>query len=254
LSHQPGYQLGFQHPNVQRLRRLLGRRSSRWDEGAFVVEGRVLIEEAVSAGWHVEAQFVAPDGEPVEGVDAPIVDLAPHVMERVASTESPQPVLAVVRMQQPSITDLAGKSMVVVCDRVSDPGNLGTIIRSCEAGGVDGVVVVTGSVDPFNPKVVRASAGSLFHVPVIGDVSLPDLRHLGLPLVGTSSHNGVPITDADLTEPFALVMGSEAHGVDPQIPIDSWLTIPHSGRAESLNVAMATTLIVFEAGRQRRAR
>jgi len=232
----------------------LGRRSSRREEGAFVVEGRVLIEEAVAAGWRIDAQFVAPGGEPVEGTDAAIIDLAPHVMERVASTETPQPVLAVVEIREPSIATLAGASLVVVCDRVADPGNLGTIIRSAEAGGVDGVVLITGSVDPFNPKVVRASAGSLFHVPVVSDVSLPELRELGLPLVGTSSHEGQPITSADLTRPFALVIGSEPHGIDPQIPIDSWLTIPHVGRAESLNVAMATTVVIFEAARQRAER
>jgi TrmH family RNA methyltransferase len=172
-------------------------------------------------------------------------------MERIASTESPQPVLAVVRIPDRNVRDLHDASIVVVCDRVSDPGNLGTILRSAEAAGVGGIVLITGSVDPFNPKVVRASAGALFHVPVVADVALQDLQHLGLPLVGTSSHQGAAYTEADLTAPFALVMGSEAHGVDPQIPIDSWISIPHAGRAESLNVAMATTVVVFEAARQR---
>lgn len=190
----------------------------------------------------------------MSGAECPVFELAPHVMERIASTESPQPVLAVLRMRELPVASLAGSSLVVVCDRVSDPGNLGTILRSCEAAGVDGIVLVTGSVDPYNPKVVRASAGALFHVPVVSDVALPDLRHLGMPLVGTSSHQGAAYTATDLTLPFALVMGSEAHGVDPQIPIDTWLTIPHAGRAESLNVAMAATVVVFEAARQRAGR
>lgn len=245
------WQLGFKDPAVQRLRRLLGRRSARWEDGAFVVEGTILVEEVVAAGWEIEAQFVSPGADPVPGADSVVNELAPHVMERVASTEAPQPVLAVVRMRDQRITDLTGKALVVVCDRIADPGNLGTILRSCEAAGVDGVVLVTGSVDPYNPKVVRASAGALFHVPVIADVALHELQHLQLPLVGTSSHTGLPFTAADLATPFALVMGSEAHGVDPQLPIDSWLTIPHVGRAESLNVAMATTVVVFEAARQR---
>ncbi len=217
------------------------------------MEGRILIEEAVAGGWEVEAQYVDPKGRPV---DAPgeVFELAPHVMERIASTESPQPVLAVVRIPHHSVTELAGSSLVVVCDRVSDPGNLGTILRSAEAAGVAGVVLVTGSVDPFNPKVVRASAGALFHVPVVADVALHDLQYLELPLVGTSSHQGEPYTSTDLVTPFALVMGSEAHGVDPQLPIDSWVSIPHAGRAESLNVAMAATVVVFEAARQRASR
>lgn len=236
---------------MQRLRRLLGRRSARYDEGAFVVEGRKLIEEAVAGDWQVEAQYVAPGTEPVGGTQAVTYELAPHVIERVASTESPQPLLAVVRMRQLAVDDLARASLVVVCDRIADPGNLGTILRSCEAAGVEGVVLITGSVDPFNPKVVRSSAGALFHVPVVADVALHELQRLGLALVGTSAHTGTSYTEADLTAPFALVMGSEAHGVDEQIPIDSWLTIPHSGRAESLNVAMAATVVVFEAARQR---
>jgi len=175
-------------------------------------------------------------------------------MERIASTESPQPVLAVVRIPSTSIADLSGASLVVVGDRIADPGNLGTILRSAEAAGVDGIVLITGSVDPFNPKVVRASAGALFHVPVVADVALHELQALGLPLVGTSSHRGASYTDADLARPFALVMGSEAHGVDDQLPIDEWVSIPHVGRAESLNVAMAATLVVFEAVRQRAGR
>ena len=221
-----------------------------------MVEGPILIAEAIAGGWDVEAQFVAPGGEPVPGSDAAILLLAAHVMERVASTESPQPVMAVVRIREQRVADLAGASLVVVCDRIADPGNLGTILRSAEAAGADGVVLITGSVDPYNSKVVRASAGALFHVPIVTDVSLPELRELaelGLPLVGTSSHTGTPYTAADLAAPFALVMGSEAHGVDEQIPIDSWITIPHGGRAESLNVAMAATVVVFEAARQRRA-
>jgi TrmH family RNA methyltransferase len=86
---------------------------------------------------------------------------------------------------------------------------------------------------------------------VVADVAIHELQHLRLPLVGTSSHAGQPFTQADLVTPFALIVGSEAAGVDPQLPVDSWLTIPHVGRAESLNVAMATTVVVFEAARQR---
>jgi len=211
----------------------------------------MLIEEAIAGGWEIEAQFVDPKGRAVPGAGGHVFDLAPHVMQRVASTQTPQPVLAVVRMQGTSIAALAGASMVVVSDRVSDPGNMGTILRSAEAAGVDGIVLLSGSVDPFNPKVVRASAGSLFHVPLVEDVAMHELQGLGLPLVGTSSHQGAPYTDADLARPFALVLGNEAHGVDPQLPIDEWISIPHVGRAESLNVAMAATLVVFEAVRQR---
>ena len=176
------------------------------------------------------------------------------VIERVASTDSPQPLLAVVKMPTRSVADLAGKQTIVVCDRIADPGNLGTILRSSEAAGVDGIVMVTGSVDLYNPKVVRASAGAMFHVPVVADAPLPALQQLQLPLLGTSSHQGAPYYETDLAQPFALVLGSEAHGVSDEMPIDRWITIPHSGRAESLNVAMAGSIVVFEALRQRSSR
>jgi RNA methyltransferase, TrmH family len=244
--------LGLTNPRIQRLRRLLGRRSARADEGAFVVEGPVLVAEASRAGWAVEAQFVAPDATPVELADVPVHRLAAGVLERLGSTETPQPVLAIVARRTTTLAELArDATFVVVCAGVGDPGNLGTILRSAEAAGADGVVLTNGTVDPFNPKVVRAAAGALFHVPVVVGVAPGELGELGLVLVGSSSHEGVAYTASDLTAPVALVVGNEAHGIGPEIPIDTWITVPHRGRSESLNVAMAATVLCFELVRQR---
>ncbi|MEO6570042.1 MAG: RNA methyltransferase [Ilumatobacteraceae bacterium] len=240
--------LAFNHPKVQRLRRLLGRRSSRTDEGAFVVEGPVLIAEAVAAGWTVEAEYVANGGASVSG--APVFELADGVLERVATTERPRPNLAVVLIPATDPTQLVRAGFVVVADRLNDPGNLGTILRSCEAAGVDAVVLTPDSVDPFNPKVVRASAGSLFHVPVVV-ATLDQVGGSGLRLVGTSSHQGVRHVEADWTGRLAIVLGNEAHGLADDAPVDDWVRIQHRGRAESLNVAMAGTVLVFEASRAR---
>jgi TrmH family RNA methyltransferase len=225
----------------------LGRRSSRHGERAFVVEGPVLVSEATAAGWDIEAEFVAPDGSPVS--DAPVFELAPGVIERVASTDAPQPNLAIVSMPPPAGT-LDEASFVVVADHLSDPGNLGTILRSGEAAGVDVVVLTPGSVDPFNPKVVRASAGALFHVPVV-TAPLDEVRAAGLRLVGTSSHEGERHTDAQWSGRVAIVLGNEAHGLPADAAVDEWVRIEHQGRAESLNVAMAATVLVFEAARRR---
>jgi len=243
--------IGLTNPRVQRLRRLLGRRSARVDEGAFVVEGPGLVAEAVAAGWEIEAQFVAAGGTPVDAPGVEVFELAAGVIERVASTETPQAVLAVVRRRTAAVDDLHGATFVVVCAGVGDPGNLGTILRSAEAAGADGVVLTTGSVDAFNPKVVRSAAGALFHVPVATDVPPSRLPDLGLVLVGTSSHQGTHHTAADLVRPVALVVGSEAHGIGDDVPVDEWITVPHRGRAESLNVAMAATVLCFEVARQR---
>jgi TrmH family RNA methyltransferase len=229
----------------------VGRRSARQEEGAFVVEGPVLVAEAARAGWDVVAQYVPVGVPPVPGVDAEVVELGPGVLERVASTETPRPVLAEVRRPDRTLADVRGRSPILVADRLSDPGNLGTILRSAEASGIASVVTTTGSVDPYSPKVVRASAGALFHVPVVADVTPAELAGLGLPLVGTSSHRGSRYDEADLARPLVLVVGSEAHGVSADVPVGEWVTIPHVGRAESLNVAMAATLLCFEAARQR---
>jgi RNA methyltransferase, TrmH family len=260
--------LAFNNPRVQQLRRLIGRRSSRHEDGLFVVEGPVLVSEAVAAGWECEAQFVAAEADGVvqPGVDGagPLFELAPGVLDRVSSTETPQNPIAIVRMADRGSPAevLAAAAFVVVLDRIADPGNLGTILRSSEAAGADAVVLTSGSVDPYNPKVVRASAGALFHVPVV-EASLDEVVAAGLELVGTSSHEAPgrtvqPHTSADLGGRIAIVMGNEAAGLpaewtDTAGPIRRWVTIPHRGRSESLNVAMAATILVFEAARQRGA-
>ena len=240
-------QLAFKNTKVQELRRLLGRRSSRSDAGAFVVEGAVLIAEVVAAGWSVLAEYVAPGAGPVSS--APWFELADGVIERVASTERPQPNLAVVAMPQ-QVVALDDVGFVVVADQLADPGNLGTILRSAEAAGVDAVVLTPGSVDPYNPKSVRASAGALFHVPVV-TADLAAVRGAGLRLLGTSSHLGQRHTETDWTGRLALVLGNEAHGLADDAPVDGWVRIEHHGRAESINVAMAATVLVFEAARAR---
>jgi TrmH family RNA methyltransferase len=216
----------------------------------FVVEGPTLVAEAVGAGWKVEAQFVAPGVGPVAGAVSAVHQLAPGVAERVADTETPTGLLAVVAAPTPDPALLPRSGFVVVADRVADPGNLGTILRSAEAAGVDAVVVTPGTVDVLNPKVVRASAGALFHVPTL-EAELTAVRRAGLRLVGASSHRGNAHTDADWGGRLAIVAGNEAHGLDDGAPVDEWVRIEHHGRTESLNVAMAVTVLCFEAARHR---
>lgn len=252
-SESAGGPLAHSNPHVQRLRRLLGRRSSRHEEGAFVVEGGQLVAEAVAAGWDIEAQFVGPGGEPVDGAGT-VHQLAAGVVERVASTETPRPLLAVVRMRRVDPAVLQRASFVLVADQIADPGNAGTMMRSAEASGADAVAFTGGAVDIYNPKVVRASAGALFHVPCLEAVTLRSLHDAGLHVFGTTSHGEAVVehTDADFRQRLALVVGNEAHGLAADADVDEWITIPHGGRAESLNVAMAATVLCFEVARQRR--
>ncbi|MEP4651757.1 MAG: RNA methyltransferase [Ilumatobacter sp.] len=251
----------FKNPRVQALRRLLADRTERRHTGLFVVEGPTSTVEAVRSGARCLTQFVPIGSDAAVDGAGDVVELAEGVLERLGSTVRPQPPLTVVESVRHDVTNvLAHASFVVMLDRVGDPGNLGTIMRSAEAAGADAVVLTPGSVDPYNPKVVRSSAGAIFHVPV-SEATFDDVVAGGLRLVGTSSHafpdrTVARYTDADLTGRIALVMGNEAAGLpdewnDEVGPIGRWVTIPHAGRTESLNVAMAATVLAFEAARQR---
>ena len=260
--------LPYRHQKVQRLRRLVGRRSARDAERAFVAEGAKVVGEALDAG-SVETLFVDPSAAgPVEAavverafaLGCRVFDLEKGVLERVAGTVTPQPLLAVVPFVDVAVDRLSRDGLIVVCADVRDPGNLGTVLRSAEAAGARGVVCADGTVDPYNPKCVRASAGALFHVPlVVGGNTVQVLSELGtwgLRRYGTAVRGGTPLWDADLSGPLALVLGNEASGLAPDVDaaLDGHVTIPIEGRAESLNVGMAAAVLVYEVARQRHHR
>lgn len=250
---------------MQRLRRLLGRRSVRRLDGAFVVEGVTLLRAALDAGAEVESCYLAPGADAAvadaahaaRAAGARVFSLAPGVLERVADTVTPQPVMAVVRQPaaDPALLDTA--TFAVVCSEVRDPGNLGTVVRSAAAAGADAVACTAGTVDPFNPKTVRASAGAVLSVPLLVDLDAADvlarLRAAGVRAVGAAAHGGVGHTEVDWTVPVALVLGNEAAGLPAGVAaaLDSTTTIPLSARVESLNVSMAATVLCFEVARQR---
>jgi len=259
--------LTYRHPTVQRLRRLVGRRSARQVERAFVAEGAKVVGEALTGRVAVEAIFVAPGASPADLVvveraaaaGAAVHEMEKGVLERVAGTVSPQAVLAVVAALDVALDALARDGVIVVCDEVRDPGNLGTLLRSAEGAGARGVVCADGTVDPYNPKCVRASAGALFHVPlVVGGNTvevLSDLGAWGLRRLGTSARATDSMWDVDLSGPIALVLGNEAAGLGAEVDgvVDGWVAVPIQGRSESLNAGMAGTVLVYEAARQRRA-
>ena len=257
--------LSYRHQRVQRLRRLVGRRSAREAERAFVAEGAKVVGEALDAR-SVETLFIDPSAvgpaeaavvERAFALGCRVFELEKGVVERVAGTVTPQPLLAVVPFVDRPLDELDRSGLIVVCADVRDPGNLGTVLRSAEAAGVRGVVCADGTVDPYNPKCVRASAGALFHVPlVVGGNTVQVLSELGtwgLRRLGTSVRGGTPLWSADLAGPLALVLGNEAIGLPAEIDaaLDAHVTIPIEGRGESLNVGMAAAVLVYEAARQR---
>jgi TrmH family RNA methyltransferase len=230
-----------------------------------VLEGAKLIGEALNAGAPVETVFVAPGGErdPVveraAAAGVRISRLAPGVLERVAGTVTPQPLLAVAPWCDVPLDAVLDATFVVVAVDLRDPGNAGTVLRSAEGAGAGAVVLCEGSVEAFNPKTVRASAGALFHVPVVqggapGEV-LDRLGAAGLRRLGTAATGGVAHTATDLTAPVALAFGNEASGLPAGTAdhLDGLITVPLVGRSESLNVGMAAAVLCFEVARQRGA-
>ncbi len=238
-----------------------------------MVEGATLVDLALDSGAAVETVVhdgaVALDGpthalaDRAAAAGARLVELAAGTMARVTDTVTPQPVAAVVRKPSWALAELLadavgrGRPLLVLAD-VADPGNAGTLMRSAEAAGCAGVICC-GGVDPFGPKTVRASAGAVFLVPVIEHpqvrLALAALGDARIHRVGLAAHAGVVLDAADLRGPVAFVLGSESHGLPDGLDraLDEIVTIPMVGRSESLNVAMAGTLAVFEAARQRRS-
>lgn len=250
---------------MRRVRRLLHQRPARRAEGAFVVEGAGVVDAALEAGAELEELYAAPEAETAcpelleraRAAGLSVLWLADGVLERISDTVTPQPVLAVARRQPFTLRQLAGADLVVVGIDVRDPGNAGTLVRSAEAAGSQGVVFCRGSVDVTNPKTVRASAGALFSVPVVegGDPQevLGVLGDLGLVRIGATARGGDLPERADLTGRVALVFGNEAHGLPASVSgsLDRLVTIPMAGRAESLNLGMAAAILLYETRRQR---
>jgi TrmH family RNA methyltransferase len=228
-----------------------------------------VLEAALGAGAPIEGLYVAPDAEASFGAAEVIAtarargvrvhELAQGVMERVADAVTPQPVLGVIAMLDVELETAMAASPLIVCVDVRDPGNVGTIIRSADAAGIAGVVFCAGSGDPYNPKAVRSSAGSIFHTPIVlapgAAETLAALAAEGVRRLSTVMRGGEDYSSADLSGKVAIVLGNEASGLGPELAsgMDGALTIPIEGDAESLNVAMTASVLCFEFARRRRA-
>lgn len=175
---------------------------------------------------------------------------------RVGDTRTPQPVFALVRLERRGIEALDGADLVLVASEIGDPGNAGTLFRSAAATGAQVVVLGPGSVDAYNPKVVRASAGACFAIRVVEAVPtlevLEALGACGARRLGAVAHGGDAPECFDMRAPTALVLGHETRGLTTDMPLDGRVTIPMRA-GESLNVAMAATALLYEAARQRRS-
>jgi TrmH family RNA methyltransferase len=226
-----------------------------------VLEGPDLVDAALESGVEFEAVYVDAASQNVASLQAltrkaadrgvRVFALADGVLEKIADAQTPQPVLAAVRFDQPEVTAIPKSGLILVLHDLRDPGNVGTIIRSADAAGVNAVVLTGQSVDPFNPKTLRASAGSIFHVPVVLSSIEATLSHFkgDAQLLATVVRGGRSLRDVDFATTSVVVIGNEADGLDSATIdlCDTTISIPMSGRSESLNAGVAASLIAFAA-------
>lgn len=245
----------------------------RRKQGKFLVEGVRLVNEALQSHRQLRAEvesvlYSLSSGLPedvfasngnIDNIDhIEWIGVSDAVFAKCSDTVNSQGVIAVVKQRHDELDDVlvAKQPLVVAVDGIQDPGNLGTIIRSADAVGATGVVVGKGSVDIYNPKTVRATMGSLFHLPIIEanleDV-LPNVRAHDIDIVSTGLQTDRTCYDEEFNKGMWIVVGNEGHGVSERVApyVDRQMIIPMVGQAESLNVAMATTVILYEALRQR---
>jgi TrmH family RNA methyltransferase len=254
-----------QNARLKELRRALAF-PGREGHGLAGIEGPNLIEEALRAGLRVPCAFAAQGFEHLlDSLPLPpeteILLMPRALLDSALATQSPQPIAALVEPPDWTWAHLIDRHrevvpLVVVLAGIQDPGNLGTILRSAEAFGADGVLALPGTVSAWNPKAVRASAGSVFRLPLVA-TSLEDcftnLREAGVKIWTTTVRAAEPADLVDLAAPIALIFGNEGNGVPAELAAlaDGAVTIPCPGTVESLNAAVAASVMLYEASRQR---
>ena len=228
---------------------------------SYLIEGQRLVNEALMSNQIIERVFVAEDislsGEMVrqlKQLDCYLI--SPALFSYIADTETPQGIAAVVQKPEPDWKLLTkNNDCLLLLDQIADPGNMGTIIRTAWAFNIDGIMLTSGCVDPYSPKVVRASMGGIFHLPIyeIDEQVLDSLIESDYKLIGSYPDASNNIYEVDYNGPIVIVIGSEAQGISPSISERCKVkaVIPINSRVESLNAAVSCAIILSEANRQR---
>ncbi len=251
--------MSSQNAKIKLVRALAGRSRERREAGAFLAEGVRLVEEALTAGWPF--RFVLHTGDLSERGRELVAKLAERkievdgvdssLMKSLSETETSQGILAVLEEHELPVVDPL--DLVLIADSIRDPGNLGTLLRSADAAGVQEVLLPPNTVDAFSPKVVRAGMGAHFRVPI----RAMNWEQIGASTTGLKVYladmHGLSCWNADFKAPVALIIGGEASGAtEPARQLAEWLvSIPMLGQAESLNAAVAGSVLMFEVLRQR---
>ncbi|SFD59552.1 RNA methyltransferase, TrmH family [Lentibacillus persicus] len=226
----------------------LQKRKDRNKFGKFLIEGFHLIEEAYQSGWRINEIIIEDDvHKPSWFSQYPIINVNKKVMQHITMTETPQGVAAIVEMKELQI-DREAKMLLI--DAIQDPGNLGTIIRTADAAGFDAVITGSGTVDLYNDKVIRATQGSLFHIPVLSAnlvEKIPELQADGFTVLASALENACSFKAVRVPDKIALILGNEGAGVREEIirQADNSVKIPIYGKAESLNVSIAAGILMY---------
>lgn len=256
----------LRNAHVQNARKLL-KRGMRDSRREFLVEGEMGVGQALASAGRVSALFLdesvnefAVLARAARSRRVPVLEVDPAVMRAIASTTTPPGVVAICEFMDWSASDLLKRELdlVVVLAGVRDPGNAGTIVRSCAAVGVDALFLGDSTVDIYNPKFVRATAGALFNMSFARNVEIPwlldQLGGRALNRIAADPRGDVVYDEVNMKKPSAFILGNEAWGVAPEVAraCDCLVRIPMTDAVESLNVGMAATVLFFEAARQRR--
>ena len=257
---------GRHNPLVKELRSAFSH-GELTKHGYCAIEGLRILEEAIRSSLRFRAVFFSESAAARAqrllsqiGAHVETLLLPDKLFSTVVPSETPQGVAALARWKEFSLEEVLARSQggsLLAVSGVQDPGNLGTILRSAEAFGAGGIVLGEGTVSVFNPKVVRASAGSVFRIPVVrtklADAALEMKKH-GLRLIATSSHKGAALDQANLSGPLVIFIGSEGAGLSRDLikAMDEVVSIPHSPKVESLNAGVAASIVLYETARQRR--
>lgn len=253
-----------QNPKIQKIRNLQQKSKERSNSGLFVADGVRLVEEAVAAGWSIEYVFYSENLsdrglsiiENLKEKNVDVDEIPFSLMKKISETDHPQGIIAVIKQtNMPLPADL---NFILICDAIQDPGNLGTIFRTADAANVQAVLVAPKSADIYSPKVIRSGMGAHFHLPIrqvdwekINEICKLPTNPLNVYVANANAL--LSCWEADLRQPYALVVGSEAHGPGQEALqlADHAIKIPMPGNSESLNAAIATSIIIFETIRQR---
>ena len=257
----------MKNPMIKEIKSLY-RKKERIKSRTFIIEGIKIIEEAIENSYpikeivYTDKLLTSKDGpeffETIKNIKD-LIYVSENVFKEISDTENPQGVLAIARFSFSDLDKLKEKESpsLIFLDRLQDPGNMGTIIRSADAFNIDGIIITDGSVDPYNPKVVRATMGSIFRLPIyyIEDSlrGLNILKDHGIKVYSTSLEESLPIYEVDYNNGFILVIGNESTGVSDEIYSlsDKLIRIPMPGKAESLNAGVAASIVMYEAMKQR---